>query len=207
MPTMKKTASQIADEVLMKLAIADMPPEMEKHFRERTDRHIKLVQKYCKRLADSMPALASLVGRGKVHDASKYQANELLPYIWLTWRYKCQDDGTECKMPGGMEEKINAATEHHILNNSHHPEFHQDKKTGLINSKDRDAVPDEVVDATRMPPLDIAEMVADWCAMSEERGNTPKAWADKVVGPRWKFTEGQRRLIYALIDIAWRGGG
>ncbi len=198
------------DFVMIKVAVADLPPEMEKHFKERTDKHIKLVQKYCARLAAMMPMFQPLVARGKVHDASKYGAGELLPYIWLTWRYKCKDDGTECKMPPGMEEKINKATEHHILNNSHHPEFHQDKKSGLINAKDRDATPDKMIDATKMPPLDIAEMVADWCAMSEERGNTPRAWADKTVGSaktRWKFTPEQKRLIYALIKAAWNQGG
>ena len=51
---------------------------------------------------------------------------------------------------------------------------------------------------------DIKEMVADWCAMSEEKGNTPKEWADKVVNKRWKFTSEQTKLIYTLIDKCWK---
>ena len=67
----------------------------------------------------------------------------------------------------------------------------------------RDKPPEEMIDATKMPDLDIAEMVADWCAVSEERGNTPKSWADKNVNVRWKFTDEQSDLIYEIIDAVW----
>lgn len=178
--------------------------EMKAHFEKRTNRHIELTQKYCGIIAKKKSKLSKLVDRGKVHDQSKYGQFELEPYVYLTWRYKCADDGTECKLPEGMEGKIHEATKHHILNNRHHPEFHQGKTTGLLNKEDRDKPPSEMVDATGMTDLDIAEMVADWCAMSEERGNSPKSWADKNVNIRWKFTRKQTKLIYELIDIAWK---
>ena len=60
-----------------------------------------------------------------------------------------------------------------------------------------------MVDASEMTRLDIAEMVCDWCAVSEERGNTPKSWADKNVNVRWEFTDEQKDLIYELIDGIW----
>ncbi len=138
------------------------------HFRDRTDRHVALVRKYCERLEKA--GFKGLVQRGLVHDDSKYRDPEMLPYIWLTWRYKCKDDGKPCVLPDGMEEKIVAATEHHILNNAHHPEFHQKRRSGLINTGDRDKPPSEMIDATGMSETDIAEMVADWAAMGEERG-------------------------------------
>jgi hypothetical protein len=174
-------------------------PEMASHFQDRTNKHIGLVQKYCKLIG-----LEGLEERGQVHDASKFEEPEKLPYVWLTWRYKCKDDETECVLPEGMDKKIDEATEHHILSNAHHPEFHQEKRSGLLNSKDRDQPPEEMIDSTKMTPLDIAEMVADWCAMSEERGNTPREWADKNVNVRWGFTPEQTAHIYELIDGAWK---
>jgi len=60
-----------------------------------------------------------------------------------------------------------------------------------------------MVDAMKMDNLDIAEMVCDWCAMSEERGNTPMQWADKNVNVRWKFTDEQKDLIYDLMNKIW----
>jgi len=181
-------------------------PEMDKHFRTRTDRHIALVRKYCGKLASVPMHLDGIIERGEVHDDSKYAEPEMTPYIWLTWRYKCKDDGTECVLPSGYDGaggKIAKATEHHILANAHHPEFHQGRTDELLNPADRDKPPAKIVDATKMSELDIAEMVADWCAMSEERGNTPREWADKNVGVRWKFTPSQKALIYKLIDSVW----
>jgi hypothetical protein len=137
-----------------------------------------------------------------LHDASKFEAPEYDPYVWLTWRYKCKDDGIPCVLPTGMEARINAATEHHILGNAHHPEAHQKRRSGLLNTADRDLPLREMIDATAMTVLDIAEMVADWAAMSEERGNTARAWADQNVNVRWRFTAAQVDFIDRLIDVA-----
>jgi len=180
-------------------------PEIKKYFETRTKRHISLVQKYCGIIAKKFPEMEGIIARGKAHDASKYGKDELEPYIWLTWQYKCKDDGVDPKLPEGMQARIDRAAEHHILNNAHHPEFHQSKKTGLLAKGDRDGIPDKAIDATKMSDLDIGEMVADWCAMSEERGNTPKSWADKTVNKRWLFTPKQTKLIYKLIGTVWKG--
>ena len=51
-----------------------------------------------------------------------------------------------------------------------------------------------------MTDVDIAEMVADWMAMSEERGGHPKEWADNNVNKRWEFSRGQCNLIYKIIE-------
>ena len=179
--------------------------KMETHFVYRTNRHISLVRKYCKKIEEAMPIFdGELIGRGKSHDDSKFLDKEKKPNIWLTWRYKCKDDGVECKLPDGMEEEIHSATEHHIRSNRHHPEFHQGRKGGLLNKGDRDKPPKKMVDATKMTDLDIAECVADWLGMAEERGNTPREWADKNVNIRWKFTDKQKKLIYGIIDAAWK---
>lgn len=179
--------------------------EMIDHFYNRTNHHIELVRKYCARLEDRLPELEGLFERGFRHDEGKFEPEEFLPYVWLTWRYKCKDDGVPCELPTGVEEAINEATEHHILTNAHHPEFHQRKSEDVINEDDRDAPPDEVVNAVRMETFDLAEMVADFCAMSEERGNTPHEWFEKNLGVRWNFTPEQVDQILRFMDAAWEG--
>lgn len=185
------------------LRLAQQMDEMEEHFVERTNKHISLVQKYCEKIEEAWEGFDGLVERGEEHDAIKFEEPELEPYIWLTWRYKCEDDGVECELPEGMEDAINAATQHHILNNRHHPEYHQMETLDVVDEDDRDAPPDQIIDGTGMKDLDIAEMVADWCAMSEELGGDPKEWADDNVNVRWRFTDEQTNLIYDLIESVW----
>jgi hypothetical protein len=190
-------------EALIKVASEEITDEMRKHYEDRTNKHINLVRKYCKKIED-IGELGGMVGRGEQHDKSKLENPEQDPYIFITWEYKCKDDGHPCKYPKELKDKMNAATEHHITHNRHHPEYHdKSRKSGLINRDDRDAVPDKMVDATRMNDLDLAEMVADWCAMSEERGNTPQEWAKKNINKRWKFTKEQEDFIYDLVDYLW----
>jgi hypothetical protein len=179
--------------------------EMVNWYVQRTDRHVDLVQKYCRLIHDLMPERwDGLIEAGEEHDASKYQEPELGPYIALTWRYKAKDDGFEYKPSVDMEKRISEVTFHHIVNNAHHPEFSDPNASeDNLNPNDRHKNPDKAVDATRMSDLMVAEMVADWCAMSEERGNTPKEWADKTVNKRWMFTPAQTSLIYELIKSVW----
>jgi len=176
---------------------------MKNWFDKRTAKHIKLVQKYCKKIEEyDSERFKGLIERGKIHDQSKYEDPEIDPYIYVSWDYKCKDDGVDFTPPEGMDDQMNEATEHHVNNNKHHPEYHSETK-GKINREDRDKAPDEMIDATKMKDLDIAEMVADWMAMGEEKGNTPKSWADKNVNIRWKFTDDQKNLIYELIEEVW----
>ena len=91
------------------------------------------------------------------------------------------------------------ATEHHVLNNRHHPEFHGDRTKNVINLSDRDKSTSEIINAERMSNIDIAEMCADWLAVSEERGTVATDWADKNINVRWKFIPEHVDLIYELI--------
>ena len=176
--------------------------KMREWFETRTNKHIERVQKYCKKIEEYDDRFKGLVEQAKNHDKSKFEDPEVEPYIYTTWEYKCKDDGVEFKCPEEMKEKMHGATEHHTRNNSHHPEFHTNQKGDLINKENRDK-PEVIVDATSMPILDLAECVADWMAVSEERGNSPKDWADKNVNIRWKFTGEQKDVIYELIDKVW----
>ena len=179
--------------------------KMKEFFEKRTNKHIDAVKKFCKKIADyDEERFGKLVAQVEKHDQSKFKDPEIEPYIYVTWSYKCKDDGIDFDPPEGMDDKMNEATTHHVLNNSHHPEKHAGEDSNVINKEDRDnPVRDKIIDATKMPDLDIAEMVGDWCAVSQERGNTPKSWADKNVNVRWKFTDDQKDLIYELIDAVW----
>jgi len=189
---------------IYKVAKDDVKKKMEDWYKDRTQKHIDLVGKYCKKIAEYDEEFEELLDRLKVHDDSKWEEPEKSPYVFITWKYKCQDEGwdfEECSPPEDIDNQMGKATLHHITCNSHHPEYHADEVH--LNSEDRDKPPEEMVDATKMPRLDVAEMVADWCGVSEEKGNTPKSWADKNVNKRWKFTDEQKDLIYELIEKVW----
>ena len=97
--------------------------------------------------------------------------------------------------PDGVEEEMKLASKNHITSNKHHPEYWVDGDIDEMGNP---------LDASGMSNDAIAEMVADWCAMSEELGkNTPKEWADDNVGTKWEFTEEQKKLIYELIESVW----
>ena len=179
---------------------------MEDFFKERTNRHINLVGKYCKKIADyDKERFGELLERAKIHDDSKFEDPEKEPYIYITWQYRCKDKGEKFDIPEEMKDRMNRATEHHVKNilNTHHPEASCDKEVDLINRENRDAKPKEIIDATKMTDLDIGEMCADWCGMSAEKKSNPKDWADKNVNIRWKFTDKQKDLIYELIEEVW----
>ena len=189
---------------IIRIAKGGLKKEMEDWYRTRTQKHIYLVGKYCKKVAEEFEEFEELRERLKVHDDSKFEEPEQSPYVFITWKYKCEDSGRdfdECKPPEDIDDLMHEATTHHITKNSHHPEFHAPNFS--LNKDDRDGIPDEMVDATSMPRLDVAEMVCDWMSVSEERGNTPKSWADMNVNKRWKFTKEQSDLIYEIIEDVW----
>ncbi|MFA7219306.1 MAG: DUF5662 family protein [Synergistaceae bacterium] len=182
----------------------NLDKQMRAWYEKRTNAHIDRVQKYCKKIAEFDDKYNELIERGKVHDQSKFEDPEIDPYIYITWKYKCKDDGMdfqECNPPDDIEDQMFNATMHHIKNNRHHPEFHAEE--AHLNKNDRDRPPDEKVDATKMKDIDIGEMVCDWCAVSDEKGGTPADWAKKNINVRWTFTDEQEALIYELIDAVW----
>lgn len=176
--------------------------EMKTFFNTRTNNHINLVQKYAQKIADTNPELVRVVQQASKHDASKYEDPEHTPYLYITWKYKCADEGKDFEIPKYIDH--NGATLHHIKSNRHHPEYHDlGSNDKSLNSENRDDIPERPTDASKMNDVDIAEMVADWSAMSEEKGGSPREWADKNVNKRWNFTGEQKKLIYKLIDDIW----
>ena len=78
------------------------------------------------------------------------------------------------------KERVDKATEHHIKINRHHPEFHA---SPLDMSKE-----------------DIAEMVCDHCAMSQELGDSLREW-ERYTFKKYKFGVEQTDLIWKLVGM------
>jgi len=170
--------------------------EMVEYFFKRTKIHIDLVKKYCIKIYDYNPVKYFLLKtRMARHDKSKYEHPEMGPYTFITWLHYCKDRSIEFEIPKDIIDNIDIAIFHHVKSNRHHPEFHDDYIE--INRKNK------IVDATTMDSTDIAEMVADWMALSDERGNLPINWAKSNINIRWNFTDIQVKQIYELIDNCW----
>lgn len=184
------------------------------HFNKRTSMHIDLVKKYAKLLEEKqleyidsnysstrMP-LTGLTEIAEKHDESKYKEPELIPYLFISWDYKCKQEKIPYSIPVYMKEECSKASEHHVTTNKHHPEYWSSEKTGVINREDRDKKPSKIIDATKMPLIYVAEMVCDWLAMSEELGTSVREWVMKNINIRWKFTQEQTGFIYQLIELS-----
>ena len=179
--------------------------EMERFFLERTKKHIGRVKDFIEIVSEFYPASAAkLRGRGMMHDQSKYYIPERKPYILLTWKYKMKKEGVDIEISDKDSERIREATFHHVKNNAHHPEYHdQTLKSNPINKGNREKR-DKMADATAMDDLSITEMVCDWSAMSKENGeDSPRKWADESIKSRWKFSPKQQDFIYEIIDLLW----
>ena len=125
----------------------------------------------------------TLIERSRTHDASKFQEPEYTPYLWITESYRCKRLNIPFKYPQGIETETKIATEHHVMHNSHHPEYHGDINT--------------------MPLVDIIEMVCDWAGMAEElhQGTSARPWAEKTIGTKWRFDKLTSDLIFKNIDL------
>lgn len=182
-----------------------------KYFYDRTNLHRSLVAKYGYRLVEILEQrtgrdFQQLTYNIKHHDDSKFKEPEIEPYILITWNYYCKDHNIELQLTDEQNKFMNEGTTHHVKFSRHHPEFWSDRKD-VIPKNDRDKFnPDDVptIEIHNMPFIYLCEMVADWCAMSEEKGtNTPREWADRVLNKRWKFSDKQTKQIYTLIDLIW----
>ncbi|MCK9558104.1 MAG: DUF5662 family protein [Candidatus Cloacimonetes bacterium] len=186
-------------------------------FYQRTNNHVALVNKYAEIIYYRFPDVcAELVANARLHDASKYKGPEYVPYVYLTWGKQNKMDFTqicesmpECKIhgfksPQDINDAINRATMHHVTTNKHHPECHSPNPS--LNANNRDAAPDRIVIATDMDVLSLAEMCADWAAMSEELGTDLVKWAYDNVGIRWRFNAMQKQRIAAFLTICLQNG-
>ncbi len=172
------------------------------HFEKRTNKHIALFEKYHSLFREAYKGYEKSIG----HDASKLDHNgvERTPYILISWDYYCKSKKIPFELSESERELTNQATLYHIITNPHHPEYHDPNfNSTMLNREDRDEVPEEMVDARTMPLENIAEMVCDWMAMSEEKGTEPYEWANKNINIRWKFTKKQVQFIAEILSEVW----
>ena len=164
--------------------------DMAKIFADRTLYHINLVASYGKKIGKNFA----------YHDMDKITNTKLLiPYVFLTYKKK----HPEIEISDNMQNQIDSATLIHILTNEHHPEYWlKDKENLDAFTRDND-MPIGMMDVTAMSNNAIEEMIADWCAMSEELGNTPQEWANKVIGVKYKFSDKQLKYINQLMSKLW----
>jgi len=173
--------------------------EMLDFYHRRTANHITRVQQNCEALATSglVDEAELLKDRADVHDASKYSEGEIEPYVWLTWWYKSKDEGKTFEYPPGVKDQVDRATGNHVKNkdNSHHPEA--------------------LGDPQKMSDTDLAEMVCDWAAMSQEKGTSLQDWFDKCKGDKtelinpkdrdgkrsYHWTPAQVKTIQSYVDF------
>lgn len=172
-------------------------------FIERTKKHIDLVNKYANKIGHIY----------LYHDYDKL--SQLLDAYSLSVKYGGFDLDEERKQMTDEElTRYNNATIKHIISNPHHPEYFLNRadKERVINNFTRDNPPVNL-DCSKMTKEGILEMCCDWCAMSEEFGNTPFEWLEKTCGyikyddydppKRWKFTNEQYDLIVNTLSKLW----
>jgi hypothetical protein len=131
------------------------------------------------------------------HDYSKFQEPELTPYIVLTQYYALKQKGIELKTDDSIRDRIRNAVFHHLKNNSHHPEY-WDNNIQPLTKGERSK---QVVNATTMPVIDLAEMVCDWKAMSQELNDSVEEFAKSVIGKKFIFSPEQVALIHNCIFL------
>lgn len=157
--------------------------EMVAFFVRRTNEHIERVRRCLMLLARVTPHGEQLLERAELHDASKFGAEERIPYVWLTEYHRRRRNGEPFEYPQGMVERVKRAIHHHVTSNRHHPEFHADPND--------------------MSEVDLIEMVCDWTAMAQEfgqEGGSARGWADKTIGKRVAFSAEKRQFIYRMIE-------
>ena len=166
------------------MTAAEPTHEMIAFYERRTEEHIDRVRRCLVAMSSVNEYADELKERARIHDASKYESNERIPYIWLTEFHRCRRGGEPFAYPDGMEDLVRSAIDHHVTTNRHHPEFHAD--------------PNDMTD------VDVIEMVCDWTAMSQEfgqDGGSARGWANKTIGNRLHLNEERKQFVYAMIDL------
>jgi hypothetical protein len=154
---------------------------------ERTLMHIAFVNKF-----------ADVIGQCySQHDADKLDANRLL------YGYVVIHAVKNLGYPATPENKalMDETTLLHVCGNQHHPECWSGQS---VKSFDRDTGEgNPPLDVSGMPFESIQEMCCDWCAMSQEFGNSPFDWYDKVRDTRWLFSKKQDTQIREVLGQLW----
>ena len=150
-------------------------------------RHIKKVEDNCNRLASKLEDrkfAKELIIRGRLHDASKLQDFEF----------------NNLNEESGL---FKLALRLHHQKNSHHPEYYEyiQKRDKIIFFSDPSNEGKEWKDDKGiwiMNELDLAEMVCDCLARSQEFGSDVRDWFFNVAPNKYGYSDGDR--IWLSID-------
>jgi hypothetical protein len=155
--------------------------EMEQIFIARSNLHRSLVKKNLLLMAGyENLSLDQLDELAEQHDLSKFNEPERIAYLWITWKYHCNNKGTAFNYLPEIEEVVTKGWLHHIQNNSHHPEAH------------------ESLDL--MSDIHIVEMVCDWTAIAQENNNNScLTWANMNIDKKWNFSLAKKNFIFKTI--------
>jgi hypothetical protein len=176
---------------------------MADYFKERTGKHIALVNKYTAKIIDlDLEGVDPHLLLEEKHDCGKYLEPEYIPYVHLTWKYRQQRMGNqEYEINDALKKDIDLATWHHVTTHPHHPEYWDEQADrSMLNPRDRDTPSGVIVNATMMPLTYVAAMMADWLAMSEEKNTCVKDWIKNNVNIRWRFAPDQVNLINKIAE-------
>jgi len=186
----------------------EITPEMEEYHKQRIERHINSVREWIgkgieKNTNDFLTYPLSLAkAQVLTHDADKDVGGKLWDgYCLIDWHYRENKNGR--KFP--YSPLMKSSTRTHVSENQHHPEYWDKRYTTnfeLFDTGDkRDDVPSTAIEAGDMQLSYVAEMVADWKATADERGNLAWAWYRVAVPYRYKFNEAQIYVIEKMLEL------
>jgi len=173
---------------------------MMEYFVKRTAIHIALVVHFAKKMVDLGLITPDEFKEIKKHDGSKFSKIELEPYILLTDLHESKrlNETVDYVVNDKIKEEFKQARFHHMTTNKHNPLFwDKNFNIGELGSGN-------IVDATTMDYPSMAEMVCDWCALSQEFNKSPCIWAERFINTKASFTTQQENTIYMLINEIWR---
>lgn len=149
----------------------------------RTNKHISRVQGNILLLVDlKLVNRDTMHNRAIRHDNSKFGKDEYVPYVYLSWYYKCKKENILYEYPEpSIKDEITAAINHHYKVNDHHPEYYDDLK--LMSNEA------------------LAEMICDYAAMSQEFNNDLLDWINKNTFTKYKWTGKQKKFILKVANI------
>lgn len=149
-------------------------------FIKRMQFHQSLVRKYLLLMEGYLNLSKSLLlDVAEQHDQSKFEEPERTGYIWITWMYYCKSQNISFQYPIHVKESVFSAWNHHVINNRHHPEFHENPNL-MLN-------------------LDMVEMVCDWMAVSHENKTNCMNWALENLDKKWSFSKSTKEIIFSTI--------
>ena len=186
-------------------------PTMHIYNIQRQNLHVSAVQGYAKlfvnycidfeRKFDKVALLKSVAN----HDKNKEgQLQDI--FAQISWTYFLQSQNLErFEIEPNDKNAQYEATIKHRSSSTHHPEYWDTENDirKLINPSNRDLPTDTPINATKMPFHSVAEMVADWAAVSLERDGevSPRKWINRELDLRIRFTQEQKEFIYLLTTI------